>query len=127
MIKAAGAGRRQEAERRGRIAETAAALFLRAKGYRILARRYRTSAGEIDLVARRRGHLAFVEVKARRFMADALSAIQVRQRQRIARAAEAFLAGHPEFVGDEVSFDAIFVAPWKLPVHIPAAWHIMAP
>ena len=57
---------RQAAERRGRRSETWAALFLMAKGYRILGRRVRTRAGEIDLVARSpRGVLCFVEVKAR--------------------------------------------------------------
>lgn len=57
---------RQRAERRGRRAEKIAAWFLRAKGYAVLARRYKTPVGEIDLVARRGRTLAFVEVKARK-------------------------------------------------------------
>ena len=56
--------RRQQAERRGRLAEAKAAMLLRLKGYRISDRRWKSPAGEIDLIARRGSAVAFVEVKA---------------------------------------------------------------
>jgi putative endonuclease len=74
----------------------ARAAFLMAKGYRILARRFRTPYGEIDLVARRRNVLAFVEVKARASLDDAAYAVTPRQRRRIIDAAQGWLMTHPE-------------------------------
>src|SRR5690606_797752 len=82
---------RRAAEVRGRVAETAAVLRLRLAGWRILARRWRVPVGEVDLIARRGAILAFVEVKARRDLADALSAVTPAQQDRIARAAAAYL------------------------------------
>jgi Holliday junction resolvase-like predicted endonuclease len=61
---------RRLAFRFGLTAESRAAAYLIAKGYRILARRFKTPVGEIDIVARRRGVLVFVEVKARERLAD---------------------------------------------------------
>ena len=86
---------RRLAERRGRRAETLAAWYLRLKGYRILARRYRTPVGEIDLIARRGRLVAFVEVKQRPSDAEGAEAITATSRRRIARAASAWLAAHP--------------------------------
>ena len=116
---------RQQAEQSGRKAETLAHWLLRLKGYRILARRERTAAGELDIVARRGATLVFVEVKQRPTVAQAAEAIDERQRQRIARAAEAYLADNPGLAGLGARFDAILVAPGRLPVHIANAWHIM--
>jgi len=87
---------RRIAFRFGLSAESRAAAYLIAKGYRILFRRFRTPVGEIDIVARRRGVLVFVEVKARERLADAAEAIGKRQQNRIIAAAEFWLAGHPE-------------------------------
>ena len=87
---------RQIAFRFGLSAESRAAALLIAKGYRILARRYRSAVGEIDIVARRRGVLVFVEVKAREKLADAAEAIGKRQQSRIIAAAEFWLAGRPQ-------------------------------
>ena len=89
---------RQVAFRLGLSAESRAAAFLIAKGYRILARRFRSPVGEIDIVARRRGTLMFVEVKARERLDDAAVAVTVRQQRRIIAAAEAWLAAHPDDV-----------------------------
>jgi len=89
-------GQRQQAERRGRIAEQIAAYWLRLKGYRILARRYRTPVGEIDLIVRNRSTLVFIEVKARRDIEAALNALGAHQRRRIERAARLYLAHRPE-------------------------------
>lgn len=113
---------RQVAFRTGLSAESRAAAFLIAKGFRILARRWKSPAGEIDLVARRRRLLVFVEVKARNTLDEAAESLQRRQQRRIAAAAEAWLAAHPDASIQDMRFDAILVAPGKLPRHIPAAF-----
>jgi len=113
---------RQAAFRIGISAESRAAAFLIAKGFRILARRWRSPLGEIDIVARRRQLLVFAEVKARASLDEAAESINERQRRRIAAAAEVWLAANPdEFIRD-IRFDAILVAPGKIPRHIPAAF-----
>jgi putative endonuclease len=103
-------------------AESRAAAYLLAKGYRIVARRFKTPVGEVDIVARRRDVLVFVEVKARNTLDDAAYAVLPRQQQRIAAAAGAWLAAHPEDAESAIRFDAILVAPRSLPRHIPAAF-----
>jgi putative endonuclease len=109
---------RRRAERRGRRAEAVAAWGLRLKGYRILARRYRTPVGEIDLVAGRGRVIAFVEVKSRATLADAAEAVTAAGRRRIARAAAAWLAAHPSAAGRDLRFDVIVAAPRRLPRHL---------
>jgi putative endonuclease len=106
----------------GLSAESRAAAYLVAKGYRIVARRFRSSVGEVDIVARRRGVLVFVEVKARNNLDDAALSLLPRQQQRIAAAAGAWLAAHPEDGESNIRFDAVLVAPGKIPRHIPAAF-----
>jgi len=69
---------RVAAFRTGLSAEARAAAYLMAKGYRILAKRFRTPVGEIDLVARRRNVVVFVEVKARATLDDAAYAVTPR-------------------------------------------------
>ena len=113
---------RIRAERRGRRAERMAALWLRLKGYRILARRYRTPVGEIDLVVRRGRTLAFVEVKARADPGTALEAISARQRRRATHAARAYLSRHPPSPGLALRFDALILCPGRWPRHIANAW-----
>jgi putative endonuclease len=113
---------RQAAFRLGLSAESRAAAFLIAKGYRILARRFRSPLGEIDIVAGRRRTLVFVEVKARATLDDAAEAVVPRQRQRIVGAAQAWLASHPHDADCDMRFDVVLVAPGKLPRHIPAAF-----
>jgi putative endonuclease len=112
---------RRRAWRRGVGAERAAALLLRLKGYRILARRYRTPMGEIDLVARRGSVVAIVEVKTRRQEAAALEAVSPRQRERLARAALYLLPrlGTPP---PTIRFDVVTVVPGRWPRHVPDAW-----
>jgi len=116
---------RVAAFRTGLSAESRAAAFLIAKGYRILARRFRTPVGEIDIVARRRDVLVFVEVKARARLDDAAEAVTDRGKRRIAAAAEAWLAAHPDDVGRIMRFDAMLVAPGKIPQHIEGAFEAM--
>jgi putative endonuclease len=116
-----------EAQRRiafrfGLSAESRAAAYLVAKGYRILARRFRTSLGEIDIVAMRRGVLVFVEVKARDSFDAAAEAIGKRQQNRIIAAAQLWLAAHPEDAMRDMRFDVVLVVPGRLPRHLPAAF-----
>jgi putative endonuclease len=113
---------RVAAFRTGLSAESRAAAWLIAKGYRILARRFRTPYGEIDLVARRRNLVAFVEVKARASLDEAAYAVTPRQQQRIIAAAQAWLMAHPEHAEFELRFDAILIAPRHLPRHLLAAF-----
>jgi putative endonuclease len=113
---------RVAAFRVGISAESRAAAFLLAKGYRIVARRFKTPVGEIDIVARRRRALVFVEVKARARLDDAAEAVTERGKRRIVAAAHAWLAAHPDDAMAEIRFDAIMVAPGKLPRHIANAF-----
>ena len=113
---------RQVAFALGLSAESRAAALLIAKGYRIVARRWRSPVGEIDIVARRRGTLVFVEVKARERLDDAAEAVIVRQQRRIIAAAEAWLAVHPDDANCDMRFDVMLVAPKSLPRHIVAAF-----
>src|SRR5579872_704226 len=102
--------------------ESRAAVWLIAHGFRILARRWRSPAGEIDIVAARRHLLIFVEVKARATLDEAAESVTERQKQRIVAAAEAWLAVNPQPSIRDMRFDAILVAPGKLPRHVPGAF-----
>jgi putative endonuclease len=113
---------RQIAFRTGLSAESRAAMLLIAKGFRILARRWKSPVGEIDIVARRRNLLIFVEVKARETLDDAAWAVTERQRSRIVAAAEAWLARFPDSSVRDIRFDAMLVAPRRVPRHIHAAF-----
>ena len=104
--------RRRRAYRFGLRAETVASLFLMLKGYRILARRYRTPAGEVDLIVKRGNLIAFVEVKA----------LTPRAEQRITTAADLWLARHPAANGLMMRFDLVLAVPWRLPVHMTDAF-----
>lgn len=110
------------AYRMGLVAEQLAAWGLRFRGYSIIACRYKTPVGEIDLVARKGDTLVFVEVKARADLSTALQAVTPRMRARISRAATYFLAQHSEHAQLGVRFDVIAVAPpcrWR---HLDNAW-----
>ena len=113
---------RQAAFRLGLSAESRAAVYLVARGFRIIARRWRSPVGEIDIIARRRDLLVFVEVKARANLDDAAWSVTPRQRLRIAAAAEAWLARHQDARIRDIRFDAILVAPGRIPRHITAAF-----
>ena len=95
---------------------------LRLAGYSILERRYKTRLGEIDIVARRRNLVAFVEVKARASLDEAAYAVTPRQRLRIIAAAQAWLMAHPEHGEYEMRFDVVLIAPRRLPRHLLAAF-----
>jgi putative endonuclease len=102
--------KRKAAEVRGRWAETRAEAALAAEGWQVLARRVRTPAGELDLVAERDGLLAFVEVKTRPSLAEAAFVLGPRQRARLLAAAECWIAEHPGHGAAGVRFDLFLVA-----------------
>ena len=110
---------RRQRLKRGRISEAVAAAMLIAKGYRILGRRVKTHAGEIDIIAVRGKRLAFVEVKRRLTRDDAEGAVSARQAARIRRAADLWLAHRPRYHGHVFAYDVILSVPGRLPRHIP--------
>lgn len=116
---ASGAAERRMRLRRGRISEAFAAAVLIAKGYRILGRRVKTRAGEIDIIAVRGKRLAFVEVKRRLTREDAEAAVSARQAARIRRASDLWLARRPRYHGHVFAFDVILLVPGRPPRHIP--------
>jgi putative endonuclease len=112
---------RSAAEKRGRGAETLACWYLRLHGWRILARRARVPGGEVDIVARRRRMVAFVEVKARASADAAAFALDEWRLRRVAVAAERLA---PRFMrdGDDVRIDALFIIPRRWPTHLVNVW-----
>ena len=112
---------REAAEKRGRGAETLAAMWLRLHGWRILARRARVPGGEVDIIARRRRTLAFVEVKARATQDAAAMSLDAWRLRRVVTAAERLA---PRYLkpGDDLRIDAIFIVPGRFPSHMPNVW-----
>jgi putative endonuclease len=111
-----------EARGSGRRAEVFCALWLLAKGYRILGFRLKTPQAEIDLLVQKGAVIAVVEVKRRATLETALAAVTWRQRERLVRAALALAARRPSLAGAAVRLDLIALAPGRLPRHIPDAW-----
>jgi putative endonuclease len=116
--------RRVRAYRSGLFAESLVALLLRLKGNRIVARRYKTPVGEIDLVALKGKRLAFFEMKRRKTFDDAAETLPTRARRRIVRAAQYFLGAHPSYHGHDMRFDAVLTAPWSWPKYIENAFPV---
>lgn len=108
---------RQQHEVRGRWAETVAAWWLRLKGYRVLDRRVRTPVGEVDIVAARGNRLAFVEVKLRASHVLAAECLTPHALLRVRRASAALAFRYPGN-WQEMTIDAVLVAPWRLPRHL---------
>ncbi|MGY2733118.1 YraN family protein [Sphingomonas sp. UYP23] len=119
--KRAGNAKRQAAEASGRRGERLAGWWLRLKGWQILARRVRTPAGEVDLIARKGALVAFVEVKLRATAGELDFAIDERRLARVAAAAEYLM---PTYAGpgDDIRVDVILLAPGTRPRHIENAW-----
>lgn len=115
--------RRRTALRAGHLGEVIAGIYLRCKGYRVLARGFLVRGGEIDLIVQRGETVAFVEVKLRATLEEALIAISPDKRRRMARAAHVFIARRQL---DRVTLraDALYLAPWRWPRHIPAAFEL---
>lgn len=116
-------GARQLAQRRGHRGETLAAWWLRLKGHRVLGRRIKTHAGEIDLVTLSPfGPVCFVEVKLRARAETAPWTVTPAQRTRIARAATLYLAGRPALAKRGARFDIVALGPGGWPRHYRDAW-----
>lgn len=113
---------KHRAHRFGVRAEWTAAAWLSIKGYRVLDRRFLAAGGEIDIVARLGDVVAFVEVKARGDLGVAAAAISETKRRRISHAVRVWLARNPWAMTATLRGDAIFVAPWRLPRHLAAAY-----
>ncbi len=113
---------RLAAEKRGRQGERLAGWWLRLKGWSIVARRVRTRAGEVDLIARRGSMVAFVEVKSRATGTALDEAIDARRLARVAAAAESLAALYLK-PGDDMRIDVILLAPGQRPRHLENVWH----
>ncbi|MEA1830740.1 YraN family protein [Methylobacterium durans] len=116
--------RRRATYLRGRRGETLALIALMLKGYRPLARRFSAAGGEIDLVVRRGGTIAFVEVKARARLAAAQEAIHAEKRRRFSRAVRAWIGRNPHLAGLTFRADAVFLEHGAWPVHLVDAFPI---
>lgn len=114
------------AYRQGLWAEQLCCWILRLKFYRILARRYQTPMGEIDIIATRGDYVAIVEVKARTTEAWAREAISHRQQQRLGRAAQVFLARHPHLFSHTIRFDIMTMSSYGWPTHQTNAFNPIA-
>ena len=114
--------RRRKALRRGSAAEYIAAVFLMLKGYRILAMRYKTKLGEIDIIARKRDLAVFVEVKARADETGAIDAVSYTSQNRIRAASDLWLARHRDYARLSQRYDIVAIVPGKLPRHFPDAF-----
>ncbi len=114
--------RRQRAETAGRDAERQAADWLRRRGWEILDQRVRTPLGEVDLIARRKGLVAFVEVKQRSEKQALDLAIDHRRLRRVAAAAEMLFATYCGN-GEDARIDVILIAPDAEPHHLANVWH----
>ncbi len=113
---------KQKAYAFGQWGEDIACLMLRLKGYCIVARNQRTVGGEIDIIAKRRHILCFIEVKSRPDLNDALHALSFHQQKRLISAAQAFLSANPRYVEYDLRFDLVAVSQKGLPRHVKNAW-----
>lgn len=107
---------------KGVLAEATAEILLRTQGYSILARRFKTPSGEIDLVARRGSRVAFIEVKRRATIDDAAEAVTRKLRGRVRHAAELWLQDHEDDPTVDPAFDVVLMAPGQWPVHMTDAF-----
>ncbi|MCV3768412.1 YraN family protein [Rhizobium sp. TRM95796] len=108
---------RRRAFLRGHVAEHIAAFYLIAKGYRIMAMRYKTRSGEIDIIARKKDLAVFIEVKARASIEDGLNAVTAETQERIRRASDIWISRRPHSVDLGMRYDVLVVRPWRWPAH----------
>lgn len=111
-------GKRIKAEKRGHRSEWLAAWALRLKGWRIVAKRFKTKTGEVDLIARKRELVIMVEVKARSSLIEAMDAVTPTAQRRIEAAGDIWLARQPDYSRLSVRYDLVAVLPRKWPVHV---------
>ena len=117
-----GSAGRRRAYRRGHFAEWFAALALMAKGYRIVARRFKTRAGEVDLIVRKGNLVALVEVKARADARAAVDAVTATAAKRIAAAGDIWLSRQRDAAKLSIRHDIVAVVPRRWPRHFPGAF-----
>ncbi len=108
---------RMKAERRGRVSEYVAALYLLMKGYRIVAMRYRSRGGEVDIIARKGVVIALVEVKARDSAQRAVDAVGFSSQQRIRSAGDHWLSRQRDATALSVRCDIVAIVPGRWPRH----------
>lgn len=123
-----GKARSQKARRAGTTGqrgELLAILWLAAKGYRPLARRFGGKGGEIDLIVKRGRTIAFVEVKSRGLLDDALTAITPEKRRLIEARIRQWLSRNAWAMDHHLRADAVFLAPWHRPRHVPGAFELI--
>ncbi len=113
--------RGRKARRDGRRGELIALWLLRLKGYRLIARNLRTPVGEIDLLMRRGGTVAVVEVK-RRAGASAAEALSAHQRGRLLRASQWALTARPALATLDIRYDVVLLESGRWPRHLEDAW-----
>lgn len=109
------------ADRKGREGEAQAAQWLMQQGWQVVAERVKTKLGEIDLIARKPGIVAFIEVKWRKRASDLDTAIDEHRLSRVAAAVEAVAHEYAKD-SEDISIDVILLAPGSKPRHIPNAW-----
>jgi putative endonuclease len=102
---------------RGHISEYVAAALLLFKGYRIVAMRYKTKSGEIDIIARKGDLIAFVEVKARRATMDSIFAVDPGTQRRIRNASLSWLARQKDAARLSLRYDIVAVRSWGRSTH----------
>ena len=98
--------------------EQLAVEYFEAIGFEVLARRYKTKLGEIDLVVKKNNQLVFVEVKARKRKTPTEEILTEKQIFRIYSAAEIFLSEFPEYNEFECRFDLLIIFKNKISDHI---------
>ncbi|MEO1700476.1 MAG: YraN family protein [Pseudomonadota bacterium] len=113
---------RQRAEKRGRRAEILAELALLFRGFRVVARRFKTKAGEVDLIARRGDLVLMVEVKARKTLAEAHDAVTVTALRRIEAAGDIWLGRQRDYGQLSIRYDLVAVLPYRWPLHVPSIY-----
>ncbi|UVC08949.1 YraN family protein [Rhizobium sp. TH2] len=109
---------RKKALRRGHVSEYLAALSLTLRGYRIVAMRYRVKSGEIDIIARKRDVVSFIEVKARATTEASVFAVDGWTQNRIRNASMFWLSSQKDAGLLSYSYDIVAVRPWRWPVHL---------
>lgn len=97
------------AYQKGVDAETLAERYFKKAKYTILATRYKTKFGEIDLVAFKDGALVFVEVKQRKSLEDSLYAVTARNRRRVEQSALYFISEHEAYIDSGMRFDVFVI------------------
>ena len=114
--------KKKQTYEKGLRVELFSKIWLRLFGYSILEQRYKTPVGEIDLIACKAKHIAFIEIKYRQTYEEAAYSITEHQKKRINKAALLWLAKEKQHTYDSLSFDVILISPWARPHHIKNAF-----